>query len=174
MKKLLLLFASLFVLSLGSYSQTVMKTGKVCSKSRKENCNSPHTTYYLKSIIVYDDNMNPNYTFSLLVQNSEYSCLESLFSLKSGSAQEIYDLIVRIEDFGNKISEHSVSMIYDDYKFTRFNWGILGKRICVEKTGESEYHNFKDKDLVRIKNKLVKYCQKRNIELQVIESTPLD
>lgn len=144
-------------------SQVTTKTESVCHKMEGAySCR--HIDYLLGVGIIYDKDMNPiYYGFEFAAQNSEYDCMSDLFVIKNGTSQEIYDLLVEIENFGNKVKENGISTSYGDYKFTRWSFGILGKYISI--SYKDKHHAFKDKEITKIKNKLIKYCKKKNIEL---------
>ncbi len=168
MKKILFILSICFFVSLTMKAQEIMsKTEKVCSNyAGKESCR--HQDYFLQADIINYGDMHPSYIFTLFVQHSEYDCMENDFVLIKGDAQDIYDLLVRIEDFSAKVLEDGVRKSYDDYTFTRWNWGILGKVVSVRKVGESEYHNFRNKHISKIKKKLVKYCKKHNVKINTL------
>ncbi len=148
-------------------AQEISKTETVCRKNKGEGI-CAHTDYYLGVIIYYDSEMKPtHYSFGLKTQNSKYECMESSVWIAEGSAQNIYDVMNDIEKFDNSVTEDGVSMKKGDYTFTRWNYGIFGKEVSVRKEGEDGYHNFKSKDIARIKKKLVKYCKKRGIKLSL-------
>lgn len=163
MKKIISVLLVVFMAISPMLSQVITKTESVYHKMTGEySCR--HIDYLLGVGIIYDKDMNPTYySFEFAAQNSEYDCMSDLFVLKNGTSQEIYDLLVEIENFGNKVKEKGISISYEDYKFTRWNFGIRGKYISV--SYEDKYHAFKDREITKIKNKLIEYCKEKNIEL---------
>ena len=165
-----LLFIILVLLSCFSSidAQIITKTETVCKRwegERGSTCR--HLDYLMAVAIVYDNNMSPlKYQFELAAQYSTYECMEDLFVLKNGTAQEIYDFLCEIEYFCQTVKEDRISVNKGDYIFKRWDFGwLLGKRVVVEYNGK--YHSFKDKHIRKIKSKLVDYCERRNIELNV-------
>lgn len=149
-------------------AQIVTKTETVCKRWEGERGSvCRHLDYLMAVAIVYDKNMSPlRYQFELAAQYSSYDCMEDLFVVKNGSAQEIYDFLCEIEHFSQTVKEDGISANNGDYVFKRWNFGwLLGKRVVVEYDGK--YHSFKDKHIRKIKSKLVDYCERRNIELNV-------
>lgn len=167
---LLLVLATL--LSLPSTSQEISKTEGVYHKMEGEN-SCRHIAYLIAVGITYDKSINSqNYTFEFSAQDSNFDCLSNLFVLKNGTAQDIYDLLVKIENFGKQIKENGVSINYTDYKFIRWNFGIYGKRIAVYSNvySKDNYHSFKEKDIATLKKKLISYCKEKGIKLDLTDN----
>ena len=164
MKSLLVLTLMAILSIQPTLSQVTTKIEGIYHKMEGEN-SCRHIAYLLGASIIYDSSMNPQrYIFEFSAQNSNYNCLSDLFVLKNGTAKDIYDLLMKIEDFGKQVKENGVSIEYENCKLTRWDFGMLGKRIAIKI--DDKYHAFKDKDITKIKKKLIKYCEERNIDLK--------
>jgi hypothetical protein len=115
--------------------------------------------------MIFNENMEiESHNFGLLVQDDDYDCLNNHFEIIQGSAQEVYDFLIKIESLFEKLTS-GMSITEGDYSFRRFKY-LTANEISVRKVDSKKTHSFSKNNIKKIKKKLIAYCEQNNIKIE--------
>ena len=138
-------------------------------RTRTEEVFSTMTHEVLKVLYITNDSKTDTLV-AFYAKDHRYQQLTDLITLYSGSVQDYYDFMVKLEKFYNE-NEPEVSDYIDGYRINILK--VVGYK-CIwwyEKESDGNgYHYFMIKGLVKMRLQFANWCQEKGLKLNITES----
>lgn len=157
MKKILLILMS-FLFALNSYSQ-ITKIERIAIEPMVS----------IQAVLYLDEkgNQTKDPVFFLSGQNYEYNHIDDIVVIAGGTPQDIYNILKPINIFlDNNKDKTRITYEIKELKMEIYHYKDFGVgKMIVTRNGKGVY--IFDKAARKLQRKLIEYCKKKNIEIQL-------